>query len=249
VVTQKARSRIKHLFKTEERKQSIELGKTLVEEELRKHSLSPSLLASKEIEDVASGYNLKSLDDLFASVGYGKISAHQVINRLQPEKAALKPPPKRARKKPKEMKGITIKGIDDVLYHTAKCCFPVPGDELLGFITRGKGVAVHRRGCRNLERLAVDEARLIEVQWQPSDEVSAYARVVLETVDKPGIIANLSTLVSSAGVNISHLEATTSTQDRRARIVFILEVRDRNQLTGILHKVTQVDGILKVTRY
>jgi len=249
VVTQKARSRIKQWFKTEERKQSIDLGKTLLEEELRKQGLSPSLLVSKEIEGVAAGYNLKAVDDLFAAVGYGKVSPHQAVNRLQPEKAVVKPPPKRARKKPGETRGITIKGIDDVLYHTAKCCFPVPGDDLLGFITRGKGVAVHRRGCPNLERLAVDEARLIEVEWAPSEDITAFARVMCDTVDKPGIIANLSSLVSAAGVNISHLEANTSSQDRKARIIFILEIRDKEQLSAILHKITQMDGILKVTRY
>lgn len=247
--TQKAKSRIKQWFKTEERKQSIELGKTLLEEELRKQSLSPSLLVSREIEGVAAGYNLKGVDDLFAAIGYGKVSPHQVVNRLQPEKAVVKPPPKRARKKPLESRGITIKGIDDVLYHTAKCCFPVPGDDLLGFITRGKGVAVHRRGCPNLERLAVDEARLIEVEWAASEDITAFARIMCDTVDKPGVIAELSSVVSAAGVNISHLEANTSSQDRKARITFILEIRDKGQLSAILHKITQVDGVLKVTRY
>jgi guanosine-3',5'-bis(diphosphate) 3'-pyrophosphohydrolase len=104
------------------------------------------------------------------------------------------------------------------LYHTAKCCYPVPGDDLLGFITRGKGVAVHRRGCNNLERLAVDEARLIDVEWKANPEVVSYAKVTVETMDKPGIIADMSTIISAAGVNIAHLEAITSNQDRRARI-------------------------------
>ncbi len=248
VITQRAKSRIKQWLKTEERKQSLALGRTLLEEELRKNNLSPKLLESKEIEEVASGYTLTSVEDLLASVGYGKVSARQVINRLQPDRE-IKPPPVRARKKPREMKGITIKGVDDVLYHTAKCCFPVPGDELLGFITRGKGVAVHRRGCNNLERLAVDEARLIEVGWEPNDDVTAYARVQMETLDKPGIIADLSTVISAAGVNISHVEASTSTQDRKARIVLVLEVKDKSQLSGILHKITQMDGVLRVARY
>jgi GTP pyrophosphokinase len=222
VVTARAKSRVKQWLRTEERKQSIDLGKTLLEDDLRKQKLKATVMESPDMEAVAKSYSLKSVEDLLAAVGYGKVSAHQVVNRLQPEKTAVKPPPGRAGKKPKEMKGITIKGIDDVLYHTAKCCYPVPGDELLGFITRGKGVAVHRQGCNNLERLAVDEARLIEVDWEPNEDITSYARVVVETVDKPGIIADLSSIISSAGVNISHLEATTSNQDRKARITFVL---------------------------
>jgi GTP pyrophosphokinase len=249
VVTARAKSRIKQWLRTEERKQSIDLGKTLLEEELKKQKLKMNTMESPKMEEVAKSYSLKSLEDLLAAVGYGKISAHQVVNRLQPEKTAVKPPPGRARRKPKEMKGITIKGIDDVLYHTAKCCYPVPGDELLGFITRGKGVAVHRHGCRNLERLAVDEARLIEVDWMPNEDITSYARVVVETVDKPGIIADLSSIISSAGVNISHLEANTSNQDRKARITIVLEVKDRRQLNAIIQQVTQKEGVIRVARY
>jgi GTP pyrophosphokinase len=249
VVTARAKSRVKQWLRTEERKQSIALGKTLLEDELRKQKLKRTLIESPDMEEVAKSYSLKSVEDLLAAVGYGKISAHQVVNRLQPEKTAVKPPPSRAGRKPKEMKGITIKGIDDVLYHTAKCCYPVPGDELLGFITRGKGVAVHRQGCNNLERLAVDEARLIEVDWEPNEDITSYARVVVETVDKPGIIADLSSIISSAGVNISHLEATTSNQDRKARITFVLEVKDRRQLNAIVQQVTQKEGVIRVARY
>jgi GTP pyrophosphokinase len=249
VVTARAKSRVKQWLRTEERKQSIDLGKTLLEDDLRKQKLKATVMESPDMEAVAKSYSLKSVEDLLAAVGYGKVSAHQVVNRLQPEKTAVKPPPGRAGKKPKEMKGITIKGIDDVLYHTAKCCYPVPGDELLGFITRGKGVAVHRQGCNNLERLAVDEARLIEVDWEPNEDITSYARVVVETVDKPGIIADLSSIISSAGVNISHLEATTSNQDRKARITFVLEVKDRRQLNAIVQQVTQKEGVIRVARY
>jgi len=247
VVTTRARARIKQVLKTEERTQSIELGKTLLEEELKRHHLDIKLITSDEMAKVVKGYKLKNNEDLLADVGYGKISPHQVINRLQPEHE-IKPPPSRPKKKSQEQKGIIIEGVDDVLYHTAKCCYPVPGDDLLGFITRGKGVAVHRRGCHNLERLAVDEARLIDVEWKSNSEVVSYAKVSVETMDKPGIIADISSIISVAGVNISHLEAITSNQDRRARIVLTLEVKDKTQLTGILHKINQADGVLSVRR-
>jgi GTP pyrophosphokinase len=195
---------------------------------------------------VAGTYNLSGLEDLYVSVGYGKISPHQVVNRLYPGQVEA-PRPKPV-KKAREQKGISIKGIDDVLYHTAKCCFPIPGDNLVGFITRGKGVAVHRRDCQNLERLAVDEARLIEVEWEPEADSTSYARLMVETVDKPGILATLSAAISSAEVNISHMEANT-TPDRTARLTFILEVKDRGQLLEITRNIAQTDGVIRVRRY
>ena len=88
----------------------------------------------------------------------------------------------------KETKGINIKGIDHILYHTSKCCFPVPGDNLVGFVTRGKGVTIHRRDCQNLEGLAIDNARLVDVEWKPEGETTTTAKILVETVDKPGVL-------------------------------------------------------------
>ena len=248
-ITQRARGRIKQWLKTEERKQSVELGQKLLEEELRRGNIPMAELKGEQMAAVLEGYKLKALEDLYADVGYGKVSTHQVINRLRPDREPVEPARQRPEKKPEDHKGIVIKGIDDVLYHTAKCCFPVPGDDLIGFITRGKGVAVHRRDCGNLERLAVDDARLIEVDWTPMEDTSSYARIVVEAEDKPGIITNLSSLISSENINISHLEATTSSQERRARITFVLEVRDRGQLSKVVRAIAQVDGVSRVTRY
>jgi GTP pyrophosphokinase len=250
VVTPKARSRIKQWVKAEERKQSIDLGLRLIEEELRRKNMSPSLARSPELAGVAGKYNLAAADDLYAAVGYGKLSPHRVVNALrgaEEEEEAEGPPRALAEEREKEHKGITIKGIDEVLYHTARCCYPVPGDDLVGFVTRGKGVAVHRRGCKNLEHFAVDEARMIEVQWKPEKDVTSHARVVMETVDRSGILADLSAIMSEEGINISQLEATTAL-DQSARITCVLEVKDRGQLTRVMRRMAQADGVHQVRR-
>jgi len=246
VVTQRAKSRIKQWVKTEERKQSIELGTKLLEEDLRRHSLSPSMLKSDKMLEIAKSFSIQSLEDFFVSVGYGKLSPRQVINKLLPEKSAEEVVPKTV-KPPTEQKGISIKGIDNILYHTAKCCFPVPGDNLVGFITRGKGVTIHNKKCHNLERLAIDDARFVDVQWNQEGDATYPARLLVETVDKPGILANLSALISSVNVNIRHLEAS-STPDKKAHIGFILEVKDKKQLAALMQKIASVDGILRVKR-
>jgi GTP pyrophosphokinase len=247
-VTQKAKGRIKQWLKVEERKQSMELGVSLLEDELRRQGMSVKLMKAPELRDIAERYNLATVEDLYASVGYGKISPQKVVNRLRPEPAEVEEPPRPSAPVEKEHKGITIKGIDEVLYHTAKCCYPVPGDELVGFITRGKGVAIHRRDCKNLEHHAVDEARLIEVEWKSERDTTSYARIGMETVDRSGILADLSAIMSTEGINISHLEASTS-PDRTARILCILEVKDRRQLVKAMRKIAQTDGVHQVKRY
>ena len=247
VVTQRAKTRIRQWIKAEERSQSVELGIKLLETELRKHNMSNALMKSDEILTAAKSLGINSLEDLFTSVGFGKVSPHQVVNRLLPEKEAVEPETVKTRKPAKEQKGVSIKGIDDILYHTGKCCYPVPGDKLVGFVTIGKGVTVHRRDCSNLDRLAEETARLVDVDWEASGDYTANARLFVETVDRPGILANLSALISSLNININHLEAT-STQDKKGHIVFLVEVRDLAQLRGLVQKITQLEGVLRVKR-
>ncbi|NWF97858.1 MAG: bifunctional (p)ppGpp synthetase/guanosine-3',5'-bis(diphosphate) 3'-pyrophosphohydrolase [Nitrospirae bacterium] len=246
VVTQRAKSKIKQWVKAEERKQSIELGIKLLEQELRRHDLGPSVLKSEEMQKVLKYFNIASIDDLHAFIGHGKLSPHQIVNRLLPEKPEVEIPPQKI-VKPREQKGITIKGVDNVLYHTAKCCFPVPGDGLVGFVTRGRGVTIHRKDCPNLDNLAVDDARLVEVTWKAEGETTTPVKLLLETVDRPGILASLSALISSVNVNISSLKAV-STEDKKAHISVVLEIKDRSQLINLTNKIMQLEGVIKVRR-
>lgn len=247
VVTQRAKSRIKQWIRAEERKQSIELGQKLLEGELRRHDLSQSVLKSEDMQKVLKFFNVPSLEDLYAFIGHGKLSAHQIVNKLLPEKPVEEAPVPKIVKPQKEQKGITIKGVDNVLYHTAKCCFPIPGDGLIGFVTRGRGVTIHRKDCPNLDKQAVDDARLVDVEWKSEGDATSPVRLLIETVDKPGILASLSALISSVNVNISNVTAT-STEDKKAHITFILDVKDKNQLSGLTQKIAQIEGILKVSR-
>ncbi len=247
VVTQRAKSRIKQWIKVEERTQSIELGTKLFEEELKRHNLDTSILKSEDAQKVLESFDVKSIEDLYASIGHGKLSAHQIVNKFMPEKLEEEVPLPKITRPLKEPKGITIKGIDHILYHTAKCCFPIPGDGLVGFVTRGRGVSIHRKDCPNLDRLAVEDARIVDVEWKIEDGSTSPARLFIETVDKPGMLASLSAIISSVEVNISHLEAS-STEDKKAHITFILEVQDKNQLTGLTLRIAQLEGVLRVSR-
>jgi GTP pyrophosphokinase len=236
------------------------LGAKLLEVDLRRHHIKLSTVKTEEMQAVAKAFGMQSYDDLLVSIAYGKVTPHQVANRLLPEKvpdlhpkksqdltATLQEEIQKPPRPQKEHKGISIKGIDHILYHTAKCCLPVPGDTLVGFVTRGKGVTIHRRDCPNLERLAIDDARLIDVDWKAGDEMTTTARLLVETVDRPGMLAELSALISSVNVNISHMTATT-TQDKKANIILNLDIRDRGQLNGIIQKIAQTEGVIRVKR-
>ncbi len=247
VVTQRAKARIKQWIKSEENARSVELGIKLLENEFRKQGMSSTLMKSDEILAVAKALGVGTLEELFVSVGFGKVTPQQVINKLKPEKEIAEEETVKIRKSSKEHKGVSIKGIDDILYHTGKCCFPIPGDDLVGFVTIGKGVTVHRKDCPNLDRLASEDARLVDVDWHPSAEQTASTKLFVETVDKPGILANLSALVSSLNINIAHLEAT-STQDKKGHITLIIEVKDLSQLKLLMHKISQMEGVLRIRR-
>jgi guanosine-3',5'-bis(diphosphate) 3'-pyrophosphohydrolase len=248
VVTQRAKSRIKQWIKAEERKQSIELGQKLLEGELRKHALGQSVLKSEDMQGVLQLFAISSLEDLYSFIGHGKMSAHQVVNKLLPEKPSEEAPVTKIVKPPKkDHKGITIRGIDNVLYHTARCCFPIPGDGLIGFVTRGRGVTIHRKDCLNLDRLALDNARLVDVQWKAAADATSPVKLLIEAVDKPGILASLSAVISSVNVNISNA-TVNSTEDKKSHITFILEVKDKSQLYGLTQKIAQLEGVLRVSR-
>ena len=246
-VTQRAKSRVKQWLRVEERKQSIDLGMKLLEDEMKKRRLPASLLKSEDMVTVLKSYKLDEVDDLFADMGYGKISPVHVVHKLKPDDEP-EPERKRKGKRKEEHDGISIKGIDDVLYHTANCCYPIPGDDLMGFITRGKGVAIHRRDCHNLDSSLTDTGRIVEVDWERSEDL-AYARIVVVTENRPGIIATLSSIISDDNINIAHLEANTSSQERKARVTFVLEVHDRRQLNGVVRAINQAEGVLSIRRY
>ncbi|HEX8949191.1 MAG TPA: bifunctional (p)ppGpp synthetase/guanosine-3',5'-bis(diphosphate) 3'-pyrophosphohydrolase [Dissulfurispiraceae bacterium] len=247
VITQRAKGRIKQWIKTEERKKSIELGTKLVEDEMKRHGLPLASLKSERMNEIIKSFSMLSLDDLYVSVGYGKISAHQVVNKFTPERPDGVAMPKVAKPHKESRSVISIKGIDNVMYHIGRCCFPVPGDRIAGFITKGKGVTIHRRECPNLERLAANSERLIEVEWSQDSDITSTARLYVESIDKPGILANLSALISSAEVNISYLRAS-STHDKRALLEFAIEVKNKSQITSLVNKISQIDGVLSVRR-
>ena len=250
VKTSKARTRIKAWLKTEERRRSILLGKELLEKDLRKHELSPSkAFKSEELLKIANEMSHNTLDDLLAAIGYGKVSAHMVANKLAPEKQHVEPLPKKPHQKQTKASsgGMKISGMDNMLIHLSKCCNPVPGDKVIGFITRGRGVSIHTSDCPNVGELTFDKDRLIDVSWDDLHTTAHAVKISVKTQDKPGLLASVSSSISAAEANITHAEALTG-EDLQATLNFTIDIKDVEHLNKIIKNIEGIKGVLDVKR-
>lgn len=257
VVTPRAKQWIRAFVRQEQRQRSIGLGKELIEHEFRHYNEdSASHLEPEPLQEAAQALGFKDAEDLLASVGFGRQSARQVANHFLPEKVVrdrerrersrLRRFVKRIRSRSRN-EGIQIKGQDDMMIRFAKCCDPIPGDEILGFITRGRGVTVHAQSCANIRELQADRERLVEVSWAEvkPDEMHMISMVV-EAKNRPGVLAGLSMAVASLEANISRVEAETSHE--RAGIRLDVQVHDLDHLKKVMKKMRDVKGVLSVVR-
>lgn len=253
VRTPRAKAKIKHWLKVEEQKRSLEIGRRLLEREFRKHELAPAqMLKSDRLADVARQLGFDTVDEMSAAVGYGRLSTGQVLNHVAP--AAPQAGPAHAQEAPasrlqtgKDEKGVKVKGGRDLLMQLSRCCNPVPGDRIMGYITRGRGLTIHSVGCPNLEALDYDKERLVEVDWDLADAGTHPVKVSVLAVDKTGVLANVSAAISGAEANISRAEITTR-EDRKAALDFVVEVNNTAHLGRVLKAIEGVEGVITARR-
>ena len=248
----RARSKIKQWLRTEERARSLVLGRELLEREAKKHRLTLStILESEEIRKLATEHGYSTVDDVLAGVGFGKTAVSTVLARFTPAEAVAEPsaPPKPARPaRARSESGVTVKGVDDVLAHFAKCCGPVPGDPIVGFITRGRGITVHTRDCPNLAGGALDSERTVAVDWDVAEKSALPVKIAVFTgKDRPGLLADISTAISSRQANIVKAEVIV-TEDRKGINNFTVEVADLDQLQSVMGAIKAVKDVIGVER-
>jgi GTP pyrophosphokinase len=246
----RARSKINQWLKTEERGRSIALGRELFEREAKKYRLNgTALVASEEFRRIAADLGFASADDLLAALGYGKSSVHQLLNKLAPN-ATLEPERPRAadaaRHRPEQ--GVRIRGVDDLLVRFAKCCNPLPGDQIVGFITRGRGLTVHGRECLTVAKSVLDRERLIPVEWDVEEAAKRPVRIAVYIGrDRPGLLSEITGAISSRNGNITKAEVVV-TDDRRGINNFVVEVNDLRQLQEIMTAIRDVNDVINVER-
>ena len=256
VVTTRARARIRAHIRGELRLKSVNLGRELVESEMRSAGLSFAKLLKSEQESkrVAEQFGHANLDELLLAVGYGKLDAEEVVQGMQVQAPDSEPPPKLKQGRieqfvrrivGKDHAGITVNGIDDVLVRYARCCNPLPGDGIIGFITRGRGVAVHRRECK--KALDMDPERRVDVAWDSKAKINRPVQICVTTTNKPGILATVSQTFSAQSINISEANCRAG-EDGQARNVFTFHCSDLSQLKGVMKALSRVSGVVDVSR-
>ncbi len=259
-VTTRAKSKIRAFVKEEQRKRAIEIGKEMLEKAFRKQGKSAQKYFSGEkFDEFLKDHGGNNLDDLYMIVGYGKIVPEQVFTQLVPEsldaakladeESFLQKAMKAAVNRTKSNSSLVmVDGMGDVLVRFAKCCHPIPGDPIVGFITRGRGIGIHTAACEKTFEL--DQARRIDVEWTKSTSTAVPSRMVRMRVvshDMPGLLKNMTEIISSQGINIHNAQIRT-TRDKKAICIFDIAVRDLGQLNQVIANLQKLKGILGVSR-
>jgi GTP pyrophosphokinase len=253
VKTATARAKIRAYLKDEEHEHSLAAGRAMLEKELARYKLNfGKIEKSGELDTVATKLNYKDGPAMLAGLGYGKLSIKYILQELV-DPALLEEPPKESaidrllrplkRKKPG---GIRIQGIDDVLFRMAKCCNPVPGEPVIGFVTRGRGITVHTADCP----IAHDqpEERRVDVEWDVSrDGKTVPTEIRVHISDRKGVLADISSFITASEVNIDEIHSEHRT-DETVNLNFVLQIRDIEQLTRLIGDVRKVKGVLEVER-
>ncbi|MFZ0037481.1 MAG: bifunctional (p)ppGpp synthetase/guanosine-3',5'-bis(diphosphate) 3'-pyrophosphohydrolase [Candidatus Acidiferrales bacterium] len=253
VETSRARSKIKHWINLHEREEATVVGRRLLEREARQAGVSLKQISDEALQRVAAEYGCGRVEDLYADLGYGKWSARQVIT-----KATGAAPADQSSQQPQKLVSavkrvlgmhdgaILVRGHDDLMVYRSKCCNPIPGDEIVGYVTRGRGIAVHSTACPNVQKLLYESERRIPVEWGNATEATFSVRLRIRTEDRPGMLAEITAVISDAGANIRTFES--GGEDLHARVEVALDIHNRKQLERILTSIKKIPGIFGIER-
>ncbi len=251
VVTSRAISKIKGWLNQQEKLRAIEIGKASLDRECRR--LKVHLKEAQEagrVADLLKKLALADLDVLYAEIGYGKVAARTIARRLVADQETIPAALVESHMEPSKGAPIIVRGASDLLTTLAKCCKPIRGDEIVGFISRGKGLVVHRATCKNLQRLSYNPDRILEVAWEPVSENAPALHdvpVTLHTEDRSGMVASVTKVVSDHKAGIRHIEGVL-TGGGEGRIKLVLAVRDKAHLSQILRQLSRLAGVIEVRR-
>ncbi|HET8540925.1 MAG TPA: bifunctional (p)ppGpp synthetase/guanosine-3',5'-bis(diphosphate) 3'-pyrophosphohydrolase [Anaeromyxobacter sp.] len=258
VKTSRAQARIRQFIRQAEHRRSIEIGREVAEREFRRFGVTLNKIQKGgELEKAANALGYRIADDLIAAIGYGKVAPAEVLRQILPAEKLAEPhpadgaPPSRLTEMFRKMAGrqaggVRISGIDDVLVRFGRCCNPVPGDPIVGFITRGRGVTVHTVSCEKV--LGIDPERRVDVAWDVKGDFKRPVALRVITTDRPGILAKISQTFSEAGVNISQATCRSTTPGERAVNDFEVTIGDLKQLNQVMRSIERIDGVQSVKR-
>ncbi len=261
VKTPRARNKIKHVINASERTKAIEIGQKYLEKEARRLGVQLNKIARSDLEKVAADYGVSKVEDLYAALGYGKFSPRQALQKLAPQLVKEEQPEPAKGGTPEVAPAtpgssvhdgdsvIRVKGVDDLLVYRAKCCNPIRGEAIVGYVTRGKGIAVHSKLCPNVQNLLYDVERKIDVEWARNTADAFPVKLVTHTDDRPGLLAQITSVLSADNTNIRSLEARTEVDAADGALVeMTVDVRDKKQLEKLVGAMRRISGIRDVER-
>jgi GTP pyrophosphokinase len=262
VKTSKAKSKVRQYVRETQKQQATSEGRELLEKEVRKFNFElRQVLVMEQLDEVARRYGYAEAEDLYAGIGFGRITANQVLEKLVgSEKLAKQKQNLRTERQFERQKrlglaprrrpshGVRAKGLDNILFRFSRCCNPVPGDEIVGYITRGRGVSVHRKDCPNVSSLLAEEGREIEVFWEGDSKTSYPVELEVVAEDRVNLLANIIHAVSELKTNIVAIHGRT-TKNKQAIIELVVDIRDLDQMEAILKHLKTVDGVLAARRH
>ena len=254
VVTSRARNKIKHFIHSEEKERSLELGRKLFDKEAKRYGLNlKNLTEPATMNRVLTEYGMGKVDELYAALGYGKLSPKTVLAKFVPQEELKEAPPEGGLASVvRRVLGtgedkITVHGIDDLMVFRARCCNPIRGEKIVGYITRGKGVSVHSATCSNVLNLLYDPERRIPVEWDKGADGTPYTvRLTVHVEDRKGILADVSSKVAGVNTNIRNIEATVD--DQMGRIDMTVEISDVKHLQKVIKSLRSIAGVVDVER-
>jgi guanosine-3',5'-bis(diphosphate) 3'-pyrophosphohydrolase len=258
VTTSRAKSKIRQWLNTQQKQRATEIGRRMFDKEIRKYGLSlRKVTDGPDFKGYLQAEGLSKLDDLYSRIGFGKTEPRSVLERVVGLEKLAESPAEKGRLRQAVSKilpfgaatsPLTIKGHGDLLAYLAKCCNPLPGEDIVGYITRGRGVSVHRVDCPNVENLLYNPEREIEVKWEQGKNEVYQVSLLIEVEDQQGMLARLTEAITRAGSNITAIEADTHSETGRGTISVVCQLRDRKQLDKLMREVRAISGVLRVDR-
>ena len=247
VTTSHAREKIRQWFKRQQRDENITHGRQLLDRELRRLArTSLDKIDHRDLDGLVEQYNMKSLDDFLAAIGYGQISPQQVVSRLGVVDDVDEVPLPQVAPPPAQPGGVRVRGVGDLLVRFSKCCHPIPGDPIVGFITRGRGVTVNLATCPTvINERAVE--RLIEVEWETAAQRTYPIAILIEAYDRTGLLGDISNIVADDKINIVAAHVMVH-NDHRATVQATLEVSSVAQLSRVMAHLEQLKDVYSVER-
>ncbi len=259
VKSSQAKTKIRQWFKKEDRDANIIKGKDMLEKEVKRQGYKlTEMLKEDWLKSVSSKLSISSVDDLYAGLGYGSVTLSQVMSRLKDyhkeyykgkeDKKILeaKSSTTSARRQNNLAQGVSIKGVDNIKVRFSKCCNPVPGDEIIGYITRGRGVSIHRKDCPNIEGLGNHE-RYIEIEWDTDKKASYQAEIQIKSTDRPGLLTDITQKITEADLAVISLNARTN-KEKLVLMNITLEIKNVEQLKELLKKIKIIKGVIDAYR-